>query len=241
IDVQVEPAGSARVRLTIKDTGFGIPADKLADIFEPFAQVSASDQQILGGAGLGLAIVRELVTRMDGYVDVSSEPGKGSIFTVEIDLPLGENLATGPADLLASVPAQRASAKEVFASERGLKLLVAEDNVVNRKVLLAMLSRLGHEVTLTNDGQEAWDALQTQSFDLLLTDIEMPGLTGLELAQRIREREKSQGARPMRIIGATAHVGESERQQLFDAGIDGHLGKPFTMDDLSKAIARVWP
>ena len=226
-----------RCALEVADTGAGIPKDKLDAIFEPFAQASAADAAILGGAGLGLAIVRDLARRMGGGVRVESELGKGSKFTVELRMPpVDGGDEAGPVEILPSIaPAGR---RTEAGSVRPLRVLACEDNPVNQKVLVAMLTRLGHKTTVANDGLAAWELLQHQSFDLLLTDIEMPGLNGLELALRVRAREAERGGVAMPILGATAHVGEDEQHRLLDAGMDAHLGKPFTLTDLSAALAR---
>lgn len=228
-----------RVYLRVTDTGVGIAADKLAHIFEPFAQASAADSHALGGVGLGLAIVRELAGRMDGHVSVTSEIGRGSTFSVEARLPCVPGSALGPTDLLAV--ADRPSRTPSPVSQPLLDVLVCEDNVVNQTVLLAMLARLGHKVTMVTDGLLAWNLLTTRSFDLVLTDVEMPGLSGIELTVRIRTREREAGLPRMPVVGATAHVGEEEQHQLLDAGMDAHLGKPFTLAQLSAVIERVIP
>jgi signal transduction histidine kinase/CheY-like chemotaxis protein len=244
ITVRLAAASADRVRLTVSDTGPGIPADRFTDIFEPFTQVSASDQRVLGGAGLGLAIVRELVVLMDGRVDVTSSLGKGATFTAELELPCDKDEAPGPLDLLLALPdaeGAKTSPTHPDPEPEGLEVLVCEDNVVNQTVLLAMLRRKGHRVTMTEDGLAAWEVLQTRTFDLVITDVEMPGLTGIELAQRIRVDEAKRDGARVPIIGATAHVGDNEQHQLLDAGMDAHLGKPFTLRELSLVIARVAP
>ncbi len=231
------PGHDDHLALDVSDTGSGIPADRLAAIFEPFTQASAADASVQGGAGLGLAIVRDLARRMGGTVRVESEAGKGATFTVELRLPRADDATNaGPADLLpvsAPPPLRRAPVPTA-----PLHVLVCEDNPVNQKVLLAMLARLGHTTTVAGDGLAAWEILQHQSFDLLLTDLEMPGLDGLELARRVRTREAEGGAPRLPIIGATAHVSEEEQHRLLRAGMDAHLGKPFTLSDLVAVLAR---
>jgi signal transduction histidine kinase/CheY-like chemotaxis protein len=235
ITVRLTSLAEDRLRLTVSDTGRGIPSDKLDLVFEPFAQASVADQRIQGGVGLGLAIVRELVRRMDGSVGVTSARGEGSTFTVELVLP-SEGKDEGPLDLL--VPAEAQERTSMPAASRTLDVLVCEDNLVNQKVLRAMLARLGHRVTMAGDGLAAWAELEKGSFDLVLTDVEMPGLDGVELTRRIRAREVEAGSARVPIVGATAHVGEAEQHRLVDAGMDAHLGKPFTLGDLSSVIDR---
>ncbi len=223
--------------LEVADTGAGIPKERLVAIFEPFTQASPEDASVQEGAGLGLAIVRDLAQRMGGDVRVDSEKGKGARFTVDLRLPPAPDAEeVGPLDLLPSTPSTFPDAEPV--STRPLHVLVCEDNAVNQKVVLAMLVRLGHRATLANDGLAAWTLLENGSFDLLLTDIEMPGIDGLELARRVRARETARGDARLPIVGATAHVGEAEQHRLLGAGMDGHLGKPFTLADLTAAIGR---
>ena len=241
IDVRLRahPSDPGRIELEVADTGSGIPRHRLGAIFEPFEQASAADAGVQGGAGLGLAIVRDLARRMDGSVRVESELGKGSRFLVELRLPPADEGAAevGPVDLLQS--SSTSQPRELPASTRLLDILVCEDNPVNQKVLAAMLTRLGHRTTVANDGLAAWEILQHRSFDLLLTDIEMPGIDGLELARRVRSREGAGGGARLPILGATAHVGEEEQHRLIAAGMDAHLGKPFTLADLTAALVRV--
>jgi signal transduction histidine kinase len=243
IDVHLRAVTGAddRLELVVADTGVGIPADKLESIFEPFEQAHESDSQVQAGAGLGLAIVRELVHKMNGRVRVESEPGRGSTFVAEIHLALdpAQPVVVGPEDLLAgaaskiSVPTPRAV--------RSLSILACEDNSVNQLVLRVMLERLGHTVRVVEDGLLAWEALQRERFDVLLTDIEMPGLDGLELTRRVREREGAVGGGRLPIIGATAHAGEEEQHRMLDAGLDAHLPKPFVLADVAAVLERVVP
>jgi signal transduction histidine kinase/ActR/RegA family two-component response regulator len=230
------PGDKDRVALEVADTGAGIPQGKLDAIFEPFTQSSPADAHIQGGAGLGLTIVRDLAKRMGGGVRVDSAEGKGAKFTVELRLPCaGEGASeAGPVDLLPVSTPLRVELPSIGA----LNVLVCEDNPVNQKILVAMLARLGHTVTVANDGLAAWEILQRQSFNLLLTDVEMPGLDGLELARRVRAREAERGEVRLPILCATAHAGDEERNRLVAAGMDAHLGKPFTLNDLTAALRR---
>ena len=233
IDVRVRAAAddADRIVIEVADTGAGIPKERQAIIFEPFAQAHAADAGLLGGAGLGLAIVRELAQRMDGGVKVESEPRRGATFTVDVRLPRAPGATRAGATDLLPGPLAPPSRAPTLPPE-GQRVLVCEDNAVNRKVLLAMLERLGHTATVADDGAAAWALLAREPFDVLVTDVEMPGLDGIELdAPRARPRG---GARRTRvaIVGATAHVGGAEQHRLLAAGMDAHLGKPFTLADL---------
>jgi signal transduction histidine kinase len=234
------PGDGARVELEVSDTGVGIPADKLGIIFEPFNQAAAADAQVQSGAGLGLTIVRDLAQRMGGSVSARSEVGKGSTFRVELRLPRDTECGdeAGPEDLLpaALAPEQRAPP---LVESGGLDVLVCEDDLTLQKVLRTMVSRLGHRVTIASDGLEGWEILQTRSFDLLLTDLEMPRLSGFGLTQRIRTREKDGGGARLAIIAVTGHVGEEEEHRVLEAGMDALLPKPFSLAVLKDALGRV--
>ncbi len=237
ISVRVACGASAdRIRIEVQDSGRGIPADRLESIFEPFTQAHRGDAALLGGAGLGLAIVRELAKCMDGAVTVTSEVGKGSTFTVELRLPPAPTTTeTLPAMLLGlrnsgNPPPARAT------SRTPLRVLGCDDDAVGQRILATVLGRLGHTVTLAENGRVAWELLATNSFDLLVTDIEMPEMDGLELTRRIREEELRAGRARMPILAATAHVGEDERHRLIAAGVDVHVPKPFTLSNLEAAL-----
>lgn len=222
------------VVLRVADTGRGIPADQLENIFEPFVQVDLADARIGGGAGLGLAIVHELAQHMGGSVRVTSG-GHGSTFAVELRLPREhpDAPAAGPTDLLVARPRAAAGAT---SDGPALRILVCEDDPINRKAIRTLLARRGHEVVLTASGEGALEKLATSSFDLLLTDVEMPGIDGVELIRRVRERERRDGGAHLPIVVTTAHVGEEHRHLLLQAGADGHLSKPFALDALLQAV-----
>lgn len=227
------------VVITVSDTGCGIAADRLDEIFEPFTQVDDARRSELRGVGLGLAIVSETLRVMGGSIDVDSTEGRGSTFVVALSLPPESGAAPGPGELLSEAP-QPAKPK-TLASHRALKVLVAEDYDTNQVLLRQMLERAGHNVHLVVDGEEAWQALTSDGpFDVLLTDIEMPYLDGLELAARVRAHEQATGAPRLPIIGITAHIGDDERHRILAAGIDRHLPKPFTQRDLAAVIGEVF-
>lgn len=240
-----------RVELVVSDTGPGIARDKLQTIFEPFEQARVADARVQSGAGLGLAIVRELAEKMGGHARVESEVGRGSTFVAAVRLPLDAARGgdAGPEELL---PAASMSVVAAPVTNGAVKLsvLVCEDNAVNQMVLRAMLERLGHAVRLVDDGVRAWEVLGTDRFDVMLTDVEMPGLDGVELTRRVRSREAreatgtieatgAQDGRRLPIVGVTAHVGEEEQHRLLDAGMDAHLPKPFRLAELESVLAQV--
>lgn len=224
------------VTIEVEDTGRGIPKEQLETIFEPFAQGESADAQNQSGAGLGLAIVRQLVQAMGGKIEVASKVGRGSTFAVTLSLPVAATNRPGATDLLAAGTSERPP--KSLGTQTPLTVLVCEDDPVNQQVLRAMLALAGHRTTLVADGRHALDAILATDFDLLVTDVELPGMDGLALTRAVRERERTEQRARLPIVAATAHVGEADQHRLFDAGVDAHLPKPFAVVELMKAIDR---
>ncbi|MFO0747303.1 MAG: ATP-binding protein [Myxococcota bacterium] len=189
-------AGAADVVIEVEDSGPGIAEERLQEIFEPFIQLAPDDRGAFGGVGLGLAIVRETLRVMEGSVEVRSTVGQGATFVVTMPLPLVEGAAPGPTDLLAALP--RLVREPAAGPTRPLRVLVAEDYPMNQRVMREMLERAHHTVRLVADGEEAWQVLQAESFDVLLSDVEMPRMGGLEPTARVRARELAEGGRACR-------------------------------------------
>jgi signal transduction histidine kinase/ActR/RegA family two-component response regulator len=246
--IKFTDAGSVDVRLTLRnddpdrivlavvDTGRGVPADQLERIFEPFVQANPSDARLGGGAGLGLAIVHDLAQHMGGTARATRNQ-KGSTFAVEFGLPRErpDSPRPGPVNLLEARTRGDATATK---SGPALRILVCEDDPINRKAIRMLLAHSGHEVVLTANGESALEKLAAASFDLLLTDVEMPGIDGIELIRRVRKLEEREGAAHLPIVATTAHVGEEHRHVLLEAGADGHLPKPFAYAALIEAVDR---
>ncbi len=222
--------GKTIVAIEVSDTGAGIPADKLALIFDKFTQADSSISRKYGGTGLGLAITRKLVELQGGTICVESELGKGSKFTVEI-----------PFDVVAreaSVAAPVARAIATAASAAGnARLLLVEDNAINQRVVLAMLRKKGYTLDVANNGQEALEQLEaaTEPYDLILMDVQMPVLDGLETTRAIRA-----DARWTRlpIIAMTAHAMTGDKERCLNAGMDVYLTKPLKAPQLIDAIEK---
>ncbi|BBT17438.1 hypothetical protein WP8S17C03_34870 [Metapseudomonas otitidis] len=214
------------LRLAIHDTGIGIAADRLEKIFDPFAQADASMSRRFGGTGLGTTISRQLVELMGGRIRVESREGEGSVFTVEVPLAAGER---------AHVNALRQSAPTLPP----LRILAADDVAQNLELLTLNLERLGHRVHGVEDGAAAVAAFGEQAFDLVLMDVQMPGMDGLEASCAIRQREQAEGRRPVPIIALTASVLDRDRQNALDAGMNGFAGKPLDMAELLHEMARL--
>ena len=218
------------IRLAVHDTGPGIAEPDLAHLFEPFYQAASSrrrGQQT--GTGLGLAISRRLVTAMGGRIAVDTEPGKGSCFSVELPLPRSE---------AAAQPQAEAVPYGVSGPDRALSILIVEDNVVNAMVVEAFVARMGHEPLVAPTAEEGLSLLEAETFDLVLMDISLPGIDGIEATQRIRAHADPV-IRSLPVIAMSAHVFDSEVAQHLQSGMDAFIGKPIAPDGLAETIARV--
>ncbi|MEQ5802887.1 ATP-binding protein [Halomonas sp. H10-9-1] len=213
------------LRLEVRDSGCGIPAEQRERIFEPFLQGDASTARRFGGTGLGLAISRRLVDAMGGSIDVQSEPGVGSRFWCLLPLvPAAEPsqaAATGPVEL---------------GQLQGARLLVVEDNPVNQQVAQAMLERLECRVSLAESGEAALALTERRSFDLIFMDVQMPGMDGLEVTRRLRQRHGWSAEVP--IVAMTAGGPGGERARCLAAGMNGYLTKPLLLEALLEVLGR---
>jgi len=219
---------NVRLRIEVADQGIGIPADKLDYIFEAFSQADTSTTRQYGGTGLGLAISSQLVAAMGGRLAVESEPGLGSVFGFEVEFPVGD------ATFVESAAGKPMPAVQEMAVR--LNVLLVEDNAVNRKVALTLLDRWGHRVTVAHNGREAVELGGAQNFDVILMDMLMPEMDGLEATRRIRERGDA-----VPIVAMTANATEEDRQRCLDAGMNDFVSKPMVADDLRAALQSIAP
>jgi signal transduction histidine kinase/DNA-binding response OmpR family regulator len=217
-------AGVWRFRFEVVDSGVGIAPDALAHLFSAFRQADQSITRRYGGSGLGLAICKRLVEAMGGQIGAQSTPGVGSVFHFELDLALGD--AGG---VPASLPLQAPAAQPK-------RILVAEDVEINREILRQGLGRAGHELAFAFDGAEAVELAEREAFDLVLMDVQMPVMDGIEATRRIRKLGNGNSRIP--ILALTANVMAQERERYVAAGMDECLMKPIDWDQLFHAIGR---
>ncbi|WP_165772309.1 ATP-binding protein [Niveispirillum lacus] len=217
------------LRILVEDTGIGIAPERQTQLFEPFHQADASTARRYGGTGLGLAICKRLVGLMGGRLGLFSDAGRGSQFWIEIPLC--------PADPPAHAPAlPTAAAGEGGPPTRSLHVLVAEDLPVNQLLVRAILERAGHRVDIAIDGGAAVEAVQRQIYDLVLMDVQMPGMDGLEATKVIRALPSAAGRIP--IVALTANALPSEVERCRKAGMDDHIAKPIEASHLVATLAR---
>jgi PAS domain S-box-containing protein len=232
IEVEVEPETMSEdavlLRIKVRDSGVGIPADMHEQIFNRFSQADASTSRRHGGTGLGLAISRHLVELLGGSIGVESTPGEGSTFTCTVRFELREPAAG---------VTEKAPEQVEAAPGHPLKVLLVEDNLANQNLVVALLERKGHEVVVVGNGRQALDEYRQQPFDLIFMDVEMPGLDGLDTTRIIREQEQAGGGH-IPIIALTAHAMKGDKERCFAAGMDDYVGKPIQIDQFYAAINR---
>lgn len=210
-----------RLRLKVADTGIGIPKHAQASLLEPYVQAELSTLRRYGGSGLGLTIVKRIVSAMDGKISVQSVPGRGSTFTVFL-------------------PLKKTVAPRITATKRSsiklphLSIIVADDNAVNRMVLCRLLEEDGHSVVTMSNGKEVVEYLAKHDASVILMDLQMPVLDGISAVRKIRAMPGTRSTTP--VIAATAHVIPQHRQEIMYAGMNCFLGKPFRKEELQEAL-----
>ncbi|NOZ68636.1 MAG: response regulator [Deferribacteres bacterium] len=222
------------LHFSITDTGTGIPADKLKSIFESFTQVGGSSTGKYGGTGLGLSISRKLVHMMGGEIRAESEPGKGSAFHFTARFGLARN--TEKHDTVS-----RDEGRESGRHGKKFHILLAEDNIINQKLAVRILEKEGHSVKVANNGMEAIEALKKEPFDLVLMDVQMPVMDGIEAARRIRNSKNGDFDPEIPIIALTAHAFKEDRERCLRAGMNDYISKPFRKQELFRMIERLVP
>ncbi|MCK6554185.1 PAS domain S-box protein [Candidatus Binatia bacterium] len=237
------------LHFTVRDTGIGIPADKRTKIFEAFEQVDGSTTRKYGGTGLGLAICSELVAMMGGRIWVESEVGVGSAFHFTA------RAEAAPAPAVAAPAACPAPpAPQPARCRRSLRVLLAEDNPVNQRLALRLLERQGHSVVVAGDGKAVVEAWEREQFDVILMDVQMPEMDGLQATVAIRVREgqacgesagADNGSQPQsssghtQIVAMTAHAMKGDRERCLAAGMDDYIAKPIRAQELFAILDRI--
>ncbi|MEW6077666.1 MAG: PAS domain S-box protein [Thermodesulfobacteriota bacterium] len=230
VSLETETELEIAVRFQVTDTGIGIPEDYHGKLFQSFTQLDASMTRKFGGTGLGLAISKQLVKMMDGDIGFSSQAGRGSTFWFRI--PLKKKMPAEKAKRLISQQAPTSA-----TGLRGLRILLAEDNPINMKVIEKQLELMGHTVTSVFNGEEAVNAFEKNEFDVVLMDIQMPVMDGVLAAQQIHRIQDQRGCdRKVPVIALTAHAMAGERENLLKSGLDGYIPKPVTGQMLAEAM-----
>lgn len=214
-----------RLRIDVSDTGIGIAPNKLEYIFESFTQNNENKSRKYGGTGLGLAIVKQLVELQHGHVSVISELGKGSTFSFEISYEVSTQVTD-------AVIVSEEKKKNLLL---GITVLVAEDNIINQKVVKNTLQKQGAKITIANNGREAIDEMKQQSFDIVLMDLQMPEVDGYKATRYIRQVMKNDTP----IVAMTADALKGEAEKCYEAGMSGFISKPFEPNDLYHQIIKL--
>jgi signal transduction histidine kinase/DNA-binding NarL/FixJ family response regulator/HPt (histidine-containing phosphotransfer) domain-containing protein len=226
-----QTATNATLRFSIHDTGIGIPLDRQANLFQPFFQVDTSSTRRYGGSGIGLALGKKLVELMGGVIGVESILGKGSLFWFTLPLRKQDSAsATSP------VPRPQQLASVSDRPEAKPRILVAEDNLVNQKLVSRVLEKLGYDVRLVLNGQEAVHAIEQGAYAAVLMDCQMPVMDGLTATETIRAWESSHRQRRTPIIALTAHMVAGDRERCLAVGMDDYLTKPLNPDKLAPTL-----
>ncbi|MFZ5591324.1 MAG: ATP-binding protein, partial [Bacillota bacterium] len=239
--VQMWETADKVLLFTVRDTGIGIAPDQLESIFAAFNQAESSITRRFGGTGLGLTISRHLVELMGGRIWVESVPGRGSTFYFTVPLPADSAYQPGGTERATSTHNINKFAQASLLESpllAGRRVLLAEDNPVNRRLLVAMLEKMGCRVSAVSDGRQAVQLAAGQEFDVILLDVQMPVLDGLSAARLIREHEAKTGRR-IPILAITAMALPGERQKCREAGMDDCIVKPFRADQLAERLAQL--
>jgi signal transduction histidine kinase/ActR/RegA family two-component response regulator len=229
VTLEEQRDGVATVRFNVTDTGIGLSKEQQQVIFEPFRQADGSITRKYGGTGLGLAICSSLVELMGGNTTVESTLGQGSTFSFTVRCAISDPPEKAPA------PARKQRRKSAL---RRLRILLAEDNRVNQLLVVRLLQGQGHEVLVVSDGRAALRAIEEQDFDLILMDIQMPEMDGLEATRILREREKM-GMKSVPIIALTAHAMKGDRDKCLAVGMRGYVSKPILPEEFFQVIEEV--
>jgi len=235
VKIKVEPVEqsdrSSKLKFKIIDTGIGISEEGKQKLFKAFSQIDSSSTRKYGGTGLGLAIAKNLSKTMQGEIGVESELGKGSTFWFTAMFSMAPNAGLGSSGIQ----------NDRSDSTNKLHILLVEDNLLNQKFATASLRKVGHKVDIAENGKAAVEKYQQNEYELILMDIQMPVMDGIEATKKIRIIEKAKGVdQPIKIIAITAYVMERDRKMCLSAGMDEYLAKPFKPQELISLINKVY-
>jgi signal transduction histidine kinase/ActR/RegA family two-component response regulator len=236
VRIESRTAETLALHFTVSDSGIGIPADKHAAIFDAFSQADGSTTRRFGGTGLGLTISSTLVRLMGGTIDVDSAPGQGSRFHVRVEFNIASPEQAAP-ERRRGGDRRTVAVRRAIDAVKPVRILLAEDNIVNQRVAVGLLKKRGHQVTVAGDGREALAAIDQQAFDVVLMDVQMPEMGGYEATAIIRERERASGGH-LAIVAMTAHAMSGDREQCLAAGMDEYLSKPISPDALYAVVEK---
>ncbi len=238
VELKVETCGIKNgkqgLRFILRDTGIGIPEDKLSELFESFSQVDSSTTRNYGGTGLGLAISKKIVKMMDGDIEVESEVGKGSVFRFTIYTDIGCREKGEREKLLGS---QESVISDEATENADISILIVEDNQINQLVSLKVLEKLGYYADVASDGSEALKLIQNTPYDIIFMDLQMPVMDGYEATEKIRSGTNGKDDNPV-IIAMTADAQPHVREKCLQAGMDDYLSKPVQIKQLEKMILK---
>lgn len=231
--VNLQHLESCQIEFSVQDTGIGIPGEKLQSIFDSFQQVDNSVSRKFGGVGLGLAISKRLVELMGGQIRIQSQLGRGSKFIFFIDAEVD-----GEAENDKNARVKDFQFDAELSKSFPLRIMVAEDNIVNQTVIEGILDKMGYEPHIVEDGKAAVEEAKSEKYDLIFMDIQMPEMDGLTATQHITEFFMEKPYRPI-IVAMTANAMSGVREQYLDAGMDDYISKPFQLTDLENTL-RTW-
>lgn len=224
IKIDIEKAGETASNIVLKfaisDTGIGISEENRNKLFKAFTQHDDSYNRKYPGTGLGLVIAKHLCNLMNGDLEVSSKEGMGSVFSFTVTLEKGKNSLNDPL---------HSSAK---SNLENIRILLAEDNLINQKVAVFTLKKFGYEIDVAENGRIALEKYMANPYDLVLMDIQMPLMDGIEATEKIREFEKNSGLKRSRIIAITANSMKEDKERCFESGMDDYISKPFNLEKL---------
>ncbi len=235
VDADSVDAGSAVLHFVVSDTGIGIPQDKQKIIFREFEQGGAHTTSRYGGTGLGLAICADLVKKMKGQIWVESQVGRGSSFHFTVCFGVVSKM---PEAQTRHKTMRTTDISSLARGYRPLRVLIADDNPVNQELTLLTLEKWNYDVVAVKNGRQLLDAIEKDNFDLVLTDVRMPEVSGLEAAAEIRRREELTG-KHVPILAMTAYAMKEDRNNCLAAGMDGYVSKPVTPEELFEAIRQL--